>query len=170
MSKAPIPAKMAHIVLRTADVSRLVDWYQTVLGCDIVYQEPPPRGIVFLSFDEEHHRVAIVGHANDSKPDPGGAGMVHFAYSYASIDDLLTTYVRIEEAGVKPIRCVNHRMSTSFYYVDPDGNGVELFTDNPGTEAELKSAFTLETVNFDVDDMLQRWRAGATPEELAAPQ
>jgi catechol-2,3-dioxygenase len=170
MSKAPVPAKMAHIVLRTTDVPRLADWYQTVLGCDLIYKEPPPRGIVFLSFDEEHHRVAIIGRASDEKPNPDAAGMVHFAYSYASIDDLLTTYVRLKDAKIEPIRCVNHRMSTSFYFVDPDGNGVELFTDNPGTEAELKSAFTLQTVNFDVDDMLERWRAGATPEELATPQ
>jgi catechol-2,3-dioxygenase len=156
MSKAPVPAKMAHIVLRTTDVPRLAEWYQTVLGCDLI--------------DEEHHRVAIVGRASDAKPEPDAVGLVHFAYSYASIDDLLTTYVRLKDAKIEPIRCVNHRMSTSFYFVDPDGNGVELFTDNPGTEAELKAAFTLETFNFDVDDMLERWRAGATPEELATPQ
>ena len=170
MSKPPVPAKMAHIVLRTSDVPRLVAWYKTVLGCETIYEEPPPRGIVFLSYDEEHHRVAIIGHAKDAAPDPERPGMVHFAYSYASFDDLLTTYVRLAEAGIKPERCVNHRLSTSFYYSDPDGNGVELFTDNPGTETELKAAFNLQTVNFDVDEMLRRWRAGASPEELAEPQ
>jgi hypothetical protein len=48
---------------------------------------------------------------------------------------------------------------------------VELFTDNPGTEAEPKAAFDLTTVQFDPAELLRRCRcrSGANADALAAP-
>lgn len=170
MAEFPIPAKMAHMVLFSSDVEGVADWYRTVLGCETVYEWSEPRRAIFMSYDDEHHRLAVMEpEGGAAPPPPNAAGLAHVAYSYASFDDLLNTYERLEEAGILPKRCINHRMSTSFYYADPDGNGVELFTDNPGTPEELKAAFATPTVFFDAKDLIARWRAGATPEELATP-
>lgn len=169
MPDFPVPAAMAHMVLRTADVPRLVTWYRTVLGCEVIYERPPPRRMVFLTFDAEHHRIGIAEVAEGAAAPEGSTGLAHVAYSYASFDDLLATYERLAAAGIEPDRCVNHRLSTSFYYADPDGNGVELFTDNPGTEAERKAAFALPTVSFDPARLLRRWHEGADARALAEP-
>ena len=41
------------------------------------------------------------------------------------MDDLLDTYVRLKADGIVPHACLDHGMTMSFYYVDPDGNSVE---------------------------------------------
>src|SRR3546814_2197885 len=50
------PQRLAHFVLRTSRFEELVDWYQTVLGATSAFKN---EMLAFLSYDEEHHRVAI---------------------------------------------------------------------------------------------------------------
>jgi catechol-2,3-dioxygenase len=169
MSEYSVPVKMAHMVLKTANIVRLAQWYQSVLGCAVVHEMTGAQHMIFLTFDAEDHRIGIA-ELDQETPRPSDAtGLAHVAYSYGSFDDFFTTYERLEASDIRPLRCVNHRMSTSFYYADPDGNGVELFTDNPGTEAEPKAAFDLTTVQFDPAELLRRCRSGANADALAAP-
>lgn len=168
MPDFPIPAKMAHMVLFSSNVEAMAAWYAKVLGCKTVYEWHEPRRAIFMTYDAEHHRIAIIEPEGGAPlPPKNAAGLAHVAYSHAGFDDLLTTYERLTALGIEPARSVNHRLSTSFYYQDPDGNGVELFTDNPGTEADLKAAFDLPTVSFDPAKLIARWKAGAPAEELA---
>lgn len=56
--------------------------------------------------------------------------MHHVAFSFASLSDLVRAYRQRKAFGVLPMRCVNHGMTTSMYYVDPDGNQIETQVDN----------------------------------------
>ena len=40
-------------------------------------------------------------------------------------------YARARAAGIQDIRQVSHGNALSFYMTDPDGNGIEIFTDTP---------------------------------------
>ncbi len=44
----------------------------------------------------------------------------------------MASYLRIKELGIEPDVCLNHGMTLSLYYADPDGNMVELQVDNYG--------------------------------------
>ena len=63
-------------------------------------------------------------------------------------------------------------MTLSFYYMDPDGNRIELQVDcfdNDGAIAFMKSnAFAENPIGIDVDpdELLQRFRDGASHEDL----
>ena len=58
MSEAiPVPSKFAHLVLKTSRFKEQRKFYQDLLGARIVHEAP---GIVFLSYDDEHHRLAIM--------------------------------------------------------------------------------------------------------------
>ena len=68
---------------------------------------------------------------------------------------------------------INHGPSTSFYYRDPDGHGVELFVDNFETERELKGwmeseAFAANPIgtSFDPKKLIERYEAGDPIEEI----
>lgn len=52
------PSKLAHVVLRTNQSSEMVEFYKTLLGADVVYAND---FLAFLTYDEEHHRIAIAG-------------------------------------------------------------------------------------------------------------
>jgi hypothetical protein len=67
-----------------------------------------------------------------------------------SFEDLNASYVRLEEAGIEPAFCVDHGMTLSYSYRDPDGNHVELQVDNFGDWAK-SSAHMRETPELAAD-------------------
>jgi catechol 2,3-dioxygenase len=118
-----------HVLLKTARMDDLIDWYSKVVGIEPVFQAP---GIAFLSNDGANHRISVVGNPQfQSNPDfRRYTGMHHIAFEYPKVDDLLDTWERLyKEYGYEPHVAVHHGMTLSFYYVDPDGNSVELQAD-----------------------------------------
>jgi catechol 2,3-dioxygenase len=84
-------------------------------------------------------------------------GIHHIAFEYPSMDDLLDTYERLEPEGIVPHACLDHGMTTSYYYVDPHGNSVELQSDNFGgnwtqsTEVLSTAAFAANPIGVNID-------------------
>jgi catechol 2,3-dioxygenase-like lactoylglutathione lyase family enzyme len=167
------PAKFAHIVLRTNRYEEMIAWWTTVLELQPLHANP---FISFLTFDDEHHRIAIV-RAPDLKDKVfNSVGVDHFAFGYGSIAELLCTYERLAEQGIRPSTSIHHGISVSFYYLDPDRNDVELqvdaFPSVAATNAHLAGGmFTRNPIGvlFDGDALVKRWRAGASDAELLKP-
>ncbi|UGT61841.1 VOC family protein [Nocardia asteroides] len=128
MSATP---KFAHVVLQTSRLEEMRDWYCTVLDAHVVYEG---HGLCFITFDEEHHRVALLGAPVQLEPrNPGAAGMHHTAYTFDTLGDLLDRYDSLKAKGIEPKVPIQHGVTTSLYYRDPDGNFVELQIDNFAT-------------------------------------
>jgi catechol-2,3-dioxygenase len=124
-----IEPTLHHINLKTRRLQEMIDWYATVVGMKPTYQFP---GGAWLTNDAANHRLALLTSPQLSE-DPDKlmhTGIHHSAFEYATIDDLLATYVRLKGLNIEPHASLDHGMTTSFYYVDPDGNSVELQTDN----------------------------------------
>ncbi|KAF5852289.1 hypothetical protein GGP41_000967 [Bipolaris sorokiniana] len=66
-TKVISPATLAHVVLRTANFKQMLDYYKTFLGAGASYEN---EMLSFLTYDEEHHRIAIMGvpGTGDKKP------------------------------------------------------------------------------------------------------
>ena len=61
------PSKLAHVVFQTNRIKELREWYCTVLGGRVIYENPH---LSFVSYDDEHHRVVFVDFAPLSPRDP----------------------------------------------------------------------------------------------------
>ena len=133
------PAKFAHFVLRTGQFETMAEWYQTVLAARVVFRD---ERLCFLSYDDEHHRLALIHIPGLPVRDPEAVGTDHVAYSYNNLGELLSTYRRLKAAGIVPHWPINHGVTTSMYYRDPDNNRVELQIDNFATVAELDGYFS----------------------------
>ena len=163
------PVKLAHIVLKTNRYKALVDWYQLVLGAEVSHGD---KMATFLTYDDEHHRIAIV--KIPGLPQTRAmSGVDHFAFTYASLADLLATYERLKKAGIEPVWPINHGPTFSFYYRDPDANIVELqvdvFSSLEETQAFLTDGrFAINPVGIDLDpeEVLARHKAGVSDEEI----
>ena len=158
------PVKFAHIVFRTAQQEAMVDWYRTVFEAEVALANPL---LTFLTFDAEHHRIAIVGMPNLKRQDRETAAMEHCAFTYASLHDLLTTFKRLRSKGITPYWCINHGPNLSFYYRDPDGNQVELQIDVFDSSEAVNDWFNTSDfavnpigVKFDADELIRRFEAG----------
>ncbi|MFI9772973.1 VOC family protein [Streptomyces sp. NPDC052415] len=169
MSASP---KFAHVVFQTAQPQQMRDWYCTVLDGHVVYTDD---ALSFITFDEEHHRVALIHPPIQLKrKTPDTAAMHHVAYTFDSIDDLLDRYVLLRDKGVLPAVCIAHGVTTSLYYRDPDGNFVEMqidrFAEPDDATAYMEGAeYAADSVGpaFDPEAMLEARRNGATSEELS---
>src|SRR5712671_8197256 len=95
VSRPISPAKFAHFVLRTGQFDKMAAWYQTVLAARIVFRD---ERLCFLSYDDEHHRVALIHIPGLPRRDPDAVGTDHVAYSYRDLGELLATYRRLKAA------------------------------------------------------------------------
>ena len=165
------PAKLAHVVLQTSKLEEMRDWYCAVLKGHVVYEG---HGLSFVTFDEEHHRVAFISPPETLEPkSPTAAGLHHVAYTFEALDDLLDRYTDLKSQGIDPLVSVQHGITTSIYYRDPDGNSVELQIDNFPDVAGAASYMTGPEfdedpvgVCFEPDKMIDARRAGASVDEL----
>lgn len=168
----PATPKFAHVVFHTGQPEEMRNWYCTILDGHVVYTD---EALSFITFDEEHHRVALLHPpAELERKKPTTAAMHHVAYTFDSIDDLLDRYVVLRDQGIAPAVCIAHGVTTSLYYQDPDGNFVEMQIDRYAEPDDATAymngpEYAADSVgpSFDPEDLLAARRAGATTEELS---
>jgi catechol 2,3-dioxygenase len=120
-----------HVALKTTQLDRMVEWYELVAGCETNYKFP---GGAWLTNDNANHRLSIL-HTPAISDDPQKlthSGIHHMAFEFPTLDSLLANYERLAKRDVLLHACLDHGLTTSFYYADPDGNSVELQCDNFG--------------------------------------
>ena len=164
------PVRFAHAVLQTNKLSRMLEWYQTVLEAEVQFKN---EMLAFLTYDEEHHRLALVARPGTIDRVPNAADLAHLAYAYADLSELVATYERLKAAGIVPVRTINHGPTTSMYYADPDGNQVELQVDNFDTPEECHAWFFRPEfaqnpigILFDPEDLVAKFHAGVPVTQL----
>ena len=155
----PAQARLAHIVLMTRQLPQMREWYCKVLGAHVVYENPV---LCFLTFDEEHHRLALLSPPGAPLVErtPLTVGMHHSAYTFASLGDLLERHQALAAQGIEPLTPIQHGVTTSLYYRDPDGNMVELQIDNFAS-ADAATAYMLGP-EFAADGLRSRAYAAST--------
>jgi catechol 2,3-dioxygenase len=165
--------RLHHVNLKTNKLQVLIDWYSTVLGMDVIHQFP---GGAWLSNDDANHRIALLASPGvvDHPDRVTHSGMHHMAFEYGSMSDLLATWERLRARDIRPHMVLDHGMTMSFYFVDPDGNSLELQADEFGDWSKSKE-FMRSSPEFeadpigtfvDPDRLLAAYREGATDAEL----
>ena len=128
---AVIHPKFHHFNLKTTRLQEMIDWYSTLVGAEVLHQDAVGA---WLSNDAANHRIALLafpGFVDDPEKETR-TGLHHSAFEYDGFEDLNASYLRLREAGIEPDLCLDHGMTFSYYYKDPDGNHVELQVDTFG--------------------------------------
>ncbi len=170
------PAFLAHIVLVTRRLPEMKQWYRTVLGAGSMFES---EKMIFLTFNEDHHQVAIFGHDTieaDKDVEPTVCGLHHVAFTYAMLGDLIHTYKRLKAEGILPMRTINHGTTLSNYYLDPDNNRIELQCDTFPNKEELNKYLSSRAFNrnpigvlLDFEEVVERFDRGDDPWEICSP-
>lgn len=161
------PAFLAHVVLRTPDSASfqmMVDFWVQFLDAKVTYQN---KVLSFLTYDEEHHRIAIGIFPDTIKRVGKPAGLAHIAFTYNKLQELALSYRQRKALGINPFWCVNHGPTTSLYYHDPDGNEIETQVDNFDTIEEATAYFSSTEfeenpigVDFNPEELVARLQQG----------
>jgi catechol-2,3-dioxygenase len=109
-----------HVGLSAQNPVVLADFYHDVLGLGIVPTDTADLGpTAFLSSHPEQGSVDLVFFANPV--------LQHVAFEAGSLADLRAFHQRIIDRGL-PIKMVlNHGVSLSFYFADPEGHMIEIY-------------------------------------------
>ena len=138
-----VRVRLSHVGIYVRDMERSLRWYQEVLGLKLSdylpagnTQEPAaPHGICWLRYDDLHHEVVLIQlpPAQVTEPVPyGGKGTLQqMAFEVESVEALHAAHAFLAEGGVKilvPPRRQRVSGGLQFYFADPDGNKIELFS------------------------------------------
>lgn len=123
--------KLHHVTFKTSRLQEMIDWYGAMIGAKVQFRDP---GAAWMTNDEANHRVAFlaVPALEDDPQKIKHNGMHHSAFEYASFDELIASYDRLKKEGIVPAFCLDHGLTISIYYSDPEGNYVEIQSDNFG--------------------------------------
>jgi catechol-2,3-dioxygenase len=164
------PNKLAHVVLKTNKYTEMVQFWTTIVGGRVVLGNDK---LTFITYDDEHHRIAIANLPHAKENDSLTCGLAHIAFSFDDLDALALAYEQRKERGLHPFWCINHGTTTSMYYRDPDGNEAELQIDNFSDPEDATKYMTSKAfgenpfgVEFNPDDFVFRVRSGESFEDI----
>jgi len=120
--------KLGHIVLKVRDAQKSKEFYMRALGLKLAHEDRE-RGAVFLSFGAQHHELALFQLATGETPGPSQPGLHHAAWQVGSFEELQAAYRELRELGIPVESTIEHNVTRSVYFPDPDGNRVELYCD-----------------------------------------
>ena len=130
--------KLGHVQLRVADVERSKAFYRDVLGFRVAEQDPK-HGDLFMTLGEDFHTLDLAQHPN---PETGRGpsrplGVAHIAFQVGSYEALREAYRTLQAHGVQVDRAMDHVNQRSIYFLDPDGNRLEIYYEMPGALARF---------------------------------
>jgi catechol 2,3-dioxygenase len=123
-----IRPKLHHVTFKTSRLDDMIAWYEAVIGAKVQFRD---HSAAWTTNDAANHRIAFLavpGLSDDAQKIKHN-GMHHCAFEYESFDDLMASFDRLRKAGIEPAFCLDHGMTISLYYRDPEGNFVELQSD-----------------------------------------
>lgn len=127
--------RVGHIVLRVKDLERSKRFFTEILGFPLVGENQ--RGMLFFSADvnDNHHMLAIrQAKEGAAPPDPDQVGMEHVSFELGSFAELQEAYRLFRQNGVVIHHTVFHGIAKSIYFLDPDGNLLEVYCNVPPDE------------------------------------
>jgi catechol 2,3-dioxygenase len=121
---------LGHVVLRVTDRARSERFYGEVLGLPICarYDENGLK-MAFFTLGNHHDFAVMEVSGEGSSRSESAVGLHHVAFKIGSkMEELLDAKAKLEAAGLT-LSPVDHDVTKSLYFEDPDGNGIEVYID-----------------------------------------
>lgn len=128
-----MPLRWSHAVMYVKDLDAMLDFYTGLLGFEVTDRGPIGQDgpdIVFMSqVETDHHQLAFLPvRRGDDPPNT----VNHFAFRVDSLADVRELGAKVTaDPRAGGVRYVTHGNAWSVYFSDPEGNGIEVFTDTP---------------------------------------
>ena len=144
--------KVGHVVLNVKDVEASAKFYTEALGMELVNVLEEMQ-MAFFSFGERDHDIAVIKVPDDQPV--GSSGLAHTALEIdGGQEQLRELYARLKSYGAKVEFTTDHVLTKSVYFFDPDGNRLEIFSQElPAADAKqyLHDARTVADVMQPLD-------------------
>ena len=131
-TSALLRPRLTHVAIHVWDLAAMAAFYEGVLG---VIRSDQGRGanfpvdFIFYTADPtEHHQFVLV----TGRPREATFSVANqLSFLVHSLDDLRTIQARAIAHGAREFRYTTHGNAWSFYFLDPEGNRIEIYTHTP---------------------------------------
>jgi catechol 2,3-dioxygenase len=129
------PERIGHVVLKVRDLERSKKFYAEIMGLEIMKVEPSIKMAFFASNGRDHHEIAVI-EVDAKAPDSEATrvGLSHLAFRLRDEAHLRAAYTDLKGHGIEIVSAVNHGVTKSVYFRDPDGHLLEVYCDGLAEE------------------------------------
>jgi catechol 2,3-dioxygenase len=121
---------LGHVVLRVTDRDRAERFYAGVLGLPLCARlDEGAFKMAFFTLGNHHDFAVMEVSGEGSSRSEAAVGLHHVAFNIGTtLDELREAKAKLDAAGIAT-HPVDHEVTKSLYFQDPDGNGVEVYVD-----------------------------------------
>ena len=122
--------QLSHVGIYVTDTETMIHFYEEVLGLTVTdrgLSTSARQPIIFMSAtpDQHHQFVLVQGRAKDA---PSTVNQLSF--KVASLAELREVAGKVTARGIQ-LRQTSHGNAWSVYFLDPEGNQVEIYLNTP---------------------------------------
>jgi catechol 2,3-dioxygenase len=147
-SELPSETRVGRVALRVHDLDQLVEFYETVVGLEVLRSETEwavlGRGEALLE---------LIDDSNAPERSADETGLFHTAFRVPSRAALADALSRVQEHWQLD-GASDHLVSEALYLKDPEDNGIEIYHDRPRAQwpDEDDGSVGMETLPLDLDE------------------
>lgn len=123
-------SSLGHVVLRVTNRERAERFYGGVLGLPVCARfDEGGLKMAFFTLGNHHDFAVMEVSGEGSSHSESAVGLHHVAFKIGNtLDELREAKAKLDAAGVATTP-IDHDVTKSLYFADPDGNGIEVYVD-----------------------------------------
>lgn len=139
------------VELKVLDLQRSLDFYENIIGFKILEQRADK---IYLTADGKTALLSIEQPADIMPSQQKTTGLYHFALLLPTRANLGAILRYFTEINIR-IGAGDHLVSEALYLNDPDGNGIEIYSDRPDSEWTWDNDFVaMDTLQIDAQAIM----------------
>ncbi|MGG3556939.1 VOC family protein [Peribacillus frigoritolerans] len=143
---------VGEVSINVLDLNKAILFYQEIIGLQVL--KKTDRQAV-LTTDGENPLLTLEQPADVIPKEGRTTGLYHFALLLPTRADL-SIFLRHLLQTKYPFGAADHEVSEALYITDPDGNGIEVYSDRPSTDWRWASGeVAMGTDPLDGNDLLE---------------
>ena len=123
--------QLSHVGIFVRDIDAMTTFYRTVFGLRLTDQGEGRNFKTRLHFlsgsGAQHHQLVLAGGRGPDTPST----VMQLSFKVEAIEDLRQVRAAALAAGASQMRGMNHGNALSIYFLDIEGNTVEVYLDTP---------------------------------------
>jgi catechol 2,3-dioxygenase len=143
---------IGHIELQVSNLKQTLEFYVTGVG--LVQTAANTDAVMLTSMAGP--RLFLTENQHAEPRPPHTTGLYHAAFLFASRSDLASVYRNMLNIGYQFHGFADHGVSETLYLSDPDGIGIELYTDKPRNEWPFQDGqLHMGTADLDIQNLME---------------
>lgn len=149
---------VGKVELKVRDLERALAFYKEVIGFKVLEEN---ERSVQLTADGKTALLSIEQPENVVPKQPRTTGLYHFALLLPNRADLRRVLQHLSRLRYPLQGASDHLVSEAIYLADPDGNGIEIYTDREATEWKWRNGeVMMATEPLNIESVLAEGQEG----------